>query len=76
MLGSGFTVSLATVPVHRLVLCQRSWLPPAAFAVGYAVIVGFLKLVETENFSPFVIYRLLLAGLLVYLLGAGVMSAY
>lgn len=47
-----------------------------AFAVGYAVIVGFLKLVETKNYSPFVIYRLLLAGLLVYLLGAGVMSAY
>lgn len=46
-----------------------------AFVVGYAVIVGFLKLVETKNYLPFVIYRLLLAGLLVFLLGQGMMSA-
>ncbi|QOR44720.1 undecaprenyl-diphosphate phosphatase [Trueperella pecoris] len=47
-----------------------------AFVVGYAVIVGFLKLVETKNYLPFVVYRLLLAGLLVYLLGSGLMSTY
>lgn len=47
----------------------------AAFVVGYAVIVGFLKLVSTKSYLPFVVYRLLLAGTLVFLLGAGIMSA-
>lgn len=46
-----------------------------AFVVGYAVIVWFLKLVSTKSYMPFVIYRLLLAALVVILLGAGVLSA-
>lgn len=47
-----------------------------AFAVGYAVIVWFLKLVETKSFMPFVIYRLALATLVVFLLGQGLLSIY
>lgn len=47
-----------------------------AFIVGYAVIVWFLKLVETKSYMPFVIYRLLLAALVVILLGAGVLSVF
>lgn len=48
----------------------------AAFVVGFAVIVGFLKLVETKSYIPFVIYRLLLAVGVVVLLGNGLLSAY
>ncbi len=46
-----------------------------AFVVGYAVIVWFLRLVSTRSYLPFVIYRLLLAVLVVVLLGAGLLSA-
>ncbi|WP_374306144.1 undecaprenyl-diphosphate phosphatase [Methylocella sp.] len=42
-----------------------------AFVVGYAVIVGFLKLVSTRSYMPFVWYRLALGALLFVLLGAG-----
>ncbi|VEI12372.1 undecaprenyl-diphosphate phosphatase [Trueperella bialowiezensis] len=47
-----------------------------AFVVGFAVIVGFLKLVETKSYFPFVIYRLLLAAAVVGMLGAGILSQY
>lgn len=47
-----------------------------AFGVGFAVIVGFLKLVETRSYLMFVIYRLLLAAAIVGMLGAGLLSAY
>lgn len=47
-----------------------------AFVVGFAVIVGFLKLVETRSYLPFVIYRLVLAVAVVYMLGQGILSPY
>ncbi|MBM9433333.1 undecaprenyl-diphosphate phosphatase [Flaviflexus equikiangi] len=46
-----------------------------SFIVGYIVIVWFLKLISTKSYLPFVIYRLLLAGVVVALLGAGVLAA-
>ena len=46
-----------------------------SFAVGYAVIVGFLKFVETKSFSIFVWYRVALGVLLFILLGTGVLAA-
>lgn len=64
--GSGPQVGAAPLFVATL----------TAFAVGYAVIVWFLKLVETKSFMPFVIYRLALAGLVVFLLGQGLLSVY
>ncbi|AEG92401.1 undecaprenyl-diphosphate phosphatase [Ramlibacter tataouinensis] len=42
-----------------------------AFGVGYAVIVGFLRVVAARSFMPFVVYRVLLGLLLVVLLGTG-----
>ncbi len=45
-----------------------------AFAVGYAVIVWFLRLITTRSFMPFVIYRLAFAALIVVLLATGVLS--
>jgi undecaprenyl-diphosphatase len=45
-----------------------------SFAVGYAVIVGFLKFVQTKSFAVFVWYRVAV-GLLIYvLLGTGVLQ--
>ena len=46
-----------------------------AFAVGYVVIVWFLKLVSTYSFRPFVIYRLVLAALIAVLLLTHVIPA-
>ncbi|WP_394262945.1 undecaprenyl-diphosphate phosphatase [Trueperella sp.] len=48
----------------------------AAFIVGFVVIVGFLKLVETRSYIPFVIYRLILAAAVVFMLGQGILSPY
>lgn len=46
-----------------------------AFAVGYWVIVVFLKLVSTRGYLPFVVYRIALGLLVFALLGTGVLSA-
>jgi undecaprenyl-diphosphatase len=46
-----------------------------AFAVGYVVIIGFLKIVSTYSYRPFVVYRLVLAAVVVVLLLAGVLTA-
>jgi undecaprenyl-diphosphatase len=44
-----------------------------AFVVGYLVIIAFLKIVSTFSYTPFVIYRLVLAGVVVVLLSTGVL---
>lgn len=46
-----------------------------AFLVGYVVIVWFLKLVSTHSYLPFVIYRIVLAAVVLVLLGAGLLEA-
>src|SRR5699024_12251582 len=45
-----------------------------AFAVGYVVIIAFLKIVSTYSYRPFVYYRIGLAALVVILLLAGVLT--
>lgn len=47
----------------------------AAFAVGYVVIVWFLKLVTRHSFWPFVWYRIGLAIIIFALLGWGIIPA-
>lgn len=47
-----------------------------AFVVAYVVIVWFLKLIQTHSFQPFVIYRVVLAIVVVVLILAGVVHAY
>jgi len=42
-----------------------------AFAVGYAVIVWFMRLISTKGFGVFVAYRIVLGTLLLLALGAG-----
>lgn len=46
-----------------------------SFVVGYAAIAWLLRYVSTKSFTPFVIYRVLLGGATLALLGAGVLSA-
>ena len=46
-----------------------------AFVVGYVVIIGFLKVVSTYSYKPFVVYRLVLAVVVLALLAAGVLTA-
>jgi undecaprenyl-diphosphatase len=46
-----------------------------AFVVGYVVIIGFLKLITTRSFMPFVWYRLGFAAVIVLLLVGGVLEA-
>ncbi|ACZ30508.1 undecaprenol kinase [Xylanimonas cellulosilytica DSM 15894] len=45
-----------------------------AFAVGYVVIIGFLKLISTHSYRGFVIYRLILAVVVAVLLIVGVLT--
>ena len=46
-----------------------------ACAVGFVVIVAFLAIVTRYSFLPFVVYRLVLAVVIVVLLGTGVLTA-
>ncbi|WP_068256720.1 undecaprenyl-diphosphate phosphatase [Janibacter corallicola] len=46
-----------------------------AFVVGYAVIAWFMRYITTHTFTPFVVYRILLALGLYAMLGTGVLSA-
>ncbi len=46
-----------------------------AFVVGYFVIAGLMRYLQTRTFMPFVIYRIGLGSLLLVLLATGVLSA-
>lgn len=46
-----------------------------AFVVGYVVIIGFLRLVSTRTFLPFVVYRIVFAAAIVLLVAAGALEA-
>jgi undecaprenyl-diphosphatase len=46
-----------------------------AFFVGYAMIAWLLKFVSTKSFAPFVIYRIILGSLVLFLLATGAISA-
>lgn len=46
-----------------------------AFVVGYVVIIGFLRLVSTRTFFPFVAYRIVFAAFIVLLVLAGALEA-
>lgn len=45
-----------------------------AFVVGYAVIAFLMRWIEKRSFAPFVIYRVLLGGVLIALLLSGVLQ--
>jgi undecaprenyl-diphosphatase len=45
-----------------------------AFVVGYGVIVGFLRIVSSQGFAPFVYYRIGLGAILLGLLSNGIIA--
>ncbi|WBU38556.1 undecaprenyl-diphosphate phosphatase [Homoserinibacter sp. YIM 151385] len=47
-----------------------------AFGVGLAVIAYLMRYLQKGSFLPFVLYRLLLGGVLIVLLATGVLQAY
>lgn len=76
VMASGF-YSLAKAASEPLTL---GWGPTAvativSFGVGYAVIVGFLKFIQTKSFAVFVWYRVALGIVIFILLSSGVLSA-
>ena len=46
-----------------------------AFIVGYAVIAWFMRYITTHTFTPFMVYRIVLALVLFALLGTGTLAA-
>jgi undecaprenyl-diphosphatase len=46
-----------------------------AFGVGYAVIVGFLRLLKTRSFLPFVLYRIVAGAAVLLMLANGIITA-
>ncbi len=46
-----------------------------AFVVGFGVIAFFMSYISKRSFLPFVIYRVLLGGALIWMLSAGVITA-
>jgi undecaprenyl-diphosphatase len=46
-----------------------------AFVVGYLVIIGFLRLISTRTFLPFVVYRVVFAAAIVLLVVTGTIQA-
>ncbi|WP_082498020.1 undecaprenyl-diphosphate phosphatase [Pseudorhodoferax sp. Leaf267] len=75
VLLSGFYQLYKTWGVAGPVGAGQTWLATGiAFFVGYAVIVGFLKLVSTRSYMPFVYYRVALGLVVFALLGAGILS--
>lgn len=47
-----------------------------AFFVGYVVIIAFLKIVSTYSYTPFVVYRLVVAAIVLLLLLTGVLEPF
>ncbi|HWJ66807.1 MAG TPA: undecaprenyl-diphosphate phosphatase [Nocardioides sp.] len=46
-----------------------------SFVVGYAAIAWLLRYVSTKSYTPFVVYRVLLGGAVLVLLGTGALTA-
>jgi undecaprenyl-diphosphatase len=75
VVGSGLfkLTDIANDPV------EPAWGPIAlatavSFLIGYAVIAWLLRYISTHSFFPFVVYRIVLAGVVVVLLVTGVLE--
>lgn len=76
VLASGFFQLFKTAGNGTLDLAPTLVAAVIAFAVGYVVIVWFLKLITTKSFMPFVIYRVILAACVVILLATGALHVF
>lgn len=73
--GSGFYQLLKSIGDVNPVGWGETFLATAiAFAVGYVVIVFFLKLVSTRSYMPFVWYRIVIGTGVLMLLATGVLT--
>jgi undecaprenyl-diphosphatase len=76
--GSGFyelkaAISDSTVSVYSMPEILAATV--VAFIVGYSVIAWLMKFIATKNFTPFVIYRVVLGTALLVALATGALSA-
>lgn len=76
--GSGFyelkvAVEDSTVSVYSMPEILAATV--VAFIVGYGVIAWLMKFIATKNFTPFVIYRVVLGSALLIALATGAISA-
>jgi undecaprenyl-diphosphatase len=76
--GSGFyelraAISDTTVSVYSMPEILAATV--VAFIVGYSVIAWLMKFIATKNFTPFVIYRVVLGSALLIALATGAISA-
>jgi undecaprenyl-diphosphatase len=76
--GSGFyelkaAMADATVSVYSMPEILAATV--VAFIVGYSVIAWLMKFIATKNFTPFVIYRVVLGCALLIALATGALSA-
>ncbi len=76
ILGSGFYRLFTGMGESSVELLPLGVATLTSFIVGYGVIIGFLKLVETKSYLVFVIYRLILSALVVFLLSASYLQVY
>lgn len=75
VLGSGFyQLYSAGLDVGAVGIGPTLAATVVAFAVGYVVIIGFLKLISTSTYWWFVFYRIALAIVVMVLLGMGVLT--
>ncbi|SNS42509.1 undecaprenyl-diphosphatase [Micrococcales bacterium KH10] len=79
VLGSGFfqlAKSLDDSTASAVPMTQTVVATVVAFAVGYVVIVGFLRLITKRSYAGFVWYRIAAAAVILVLLATNVLSAY
>ena len=77
VLGSGTfeLINSISKPLNAFSLGETLAATITAFVIGYLVISWLMKYVKSKSFMPFVVYRVLLGSLLLFLLSTGVITA-
>ncbi len=77
VLGSGTfeLINSISKPLNAFSVGETLAATITAFVIGYLVISWLMKYVQSKSFMPFVIYRVLLGSLLLFLLSTGVITA-
>lgn len=75
VLGSGFYEATKIGDAPQVAWGETIVATAIAFAVGYAVIAWLLRYLRTGSYLPFVVYRLVLAAVIVALLATGTIAA-
>jgi len=77
VLGSGTfeLINSISKPLNAFSLGETLAATITAFVIGYLVISWLMRYVQSKSFMPFVIYRVLLGSLLLFLLSTGVITA-